>query len=199
MSKAVLVTALVFSQFTTRKGRMNMVDQSMIRKKLLELGKLQPELLEEAMRFIEYLIHCEKKKQDSSGIYDTDEKERLLLAQKKYDRLKTENRKLKDEVAKLQAENTNIKKQLEMLDNQKAGPLEEKEIEILKQLASVIGMGVTAAALSLRLNEPVPKLDYYLRHLNENEYVYSNLAVGQDPEYGLDQKGREYLIKNNLI
>ena len=48
-----------------------MVDRITIREKLLELEKLQPGLLEEAMRFIEYLIHREKEKQDIPSIYDT--------------------------------------------------------------------------------------------------------------------------------
>ena len=44
-----------------------MVDRIIIQEKLLELEKLQPELFEEAMDFIEYLIHYEKEKQ--KGIY----------------------------------------------------------------------------------------------------------------------------------
>jgi hypothetical protein len=54
------------------KGRMDMVERVTIREKLLELEKLSPELLEEAMSFIEYLIHREKEKQNMPGIYDTD-------------------------------------------------------------------------------------------------------------------------------
>ena len=50
-----------------------MVDRLMIREKLLELEKLRPALLEEAMRFIEFLIHREKDKQSKPGIYDTNE------------------------------------------------------------------------------------------------------------------------------
>ena len=50
-----------------------MVDRITIREKLLELEKLNPELLEEAMSFIDYLIHRQKEKQDILTIYDTDE------------------------------------------------------------------------------------------------------------------------------
>ena len=50
-----------------------MAKRIMIREKLLELEKLSPELLEEAMRFIEYLIHREKEKQSMPGIYDTND------------------------------------------------------------------------------------------------------------------------------
>lgn len=48
-----------------------MTDIITIQEKLLELEKLKPELLEEAMRFIDYLIHREKEKQGTPGIYDT--------------------------------------------------------------------------------------------------------------------------------
>ena len=54
-----------------------MVERMMIREKLLELEKLRPELLEEAMRFIEYLIHREKEKQDMPEIHATNEIEYL--------------------------------------------------------------------------------------------------------------------------
>jgi len=54
-----------------------MADRLLIRDKLMELEKLRPELLEEAMRFIEYLIHREKEKQSLPGISDTNEIEFL--------------------------------------------------------------------------------------------------------------------------
>lgn len=50
-----------------------MVERITIREKLLELEKLRPELLEEAMRFIEYLIHREKETQNIPRIYDTND------------------------------------------------------------------------------------------------------------------------------
>ena len=50
-----------------------MVERMMVREKLLELEQLRPELLEEAMGFIEYLIHREKEKQNNPGIHDTNE------------------------------------------------------------------------------------------------------------------------------
>jgi len=54
-----------------------MVDRITIRDKLIELEKLRPELMEEAMRFIDYLIHREKEKQSVPGISDTNEIEIL--------------------------------------------------------------------------------------------------------------------------
>lgn len=54
-----------------------MVDRITIREKLMELEKLRPELLEEAIRFIDYLIHREKEKQSVPGISDTNEIEIL--------------------------------------------------------------------------------------------------------------------------
>lgn len=54
-----------------------MVDRLAIRDKLMELEKLRPELMVEAMRFIDYLIHREKEKQSVPGISDTNEIEIL--------------------------------------------------------------------------------------------------------------------------
>ena len=54
-----------------------MVERIIIREKLLELEKLRPELLEEAIAFIEYLIHREKEKQSTPRIHDTNEIEFL--------------------------------------------------------------------------------------------------------------------------
>lgn len=54
-----------------------MADRLSIRDKLMELEKLRPELLEEAMRFLEYLIRREKEKQSIPGISDTNEIEFL--------------------------------------------------------------------------------------------------------------------------
>ena len=54
-----------------------MVERLEIRDKLLKLEKLRPELLEEAMRFIDFLIQREKEKQSLPGISDTDEIEIL--------------------------------------------------------------------------------------------------------------------------
>ena len=48
-----------------------MADRITIREKLLELEKLHPELLEEAMSFIEYLIQRETETQNIPRIYDT--------------------------------------------------------------------------------------------------------------------------------
>ncbi len=50
-----------------------MTDRLTIRQKLLELEKLKPELLNEAMKYIEYLIHREKENQDVLRIYDTND------------------------------------------------------------------------------------------------------------------------------
>jgi len=54
-----------------------MIDRHKIREELLELEKLRQELLEEAMKYIEYLIHREKENQDVLRIYDTNDIELL--------------------------------------------------------------------------------------------------------------------------
>ena len=54
-----------------------MVDRIRTADNCNQCDKLRPELLEEAMRFIDYLIHREKEKQSVPGISDTNEIEIL--------------------------------------------------------------------------------------------------------------------------
>ena len=51
----------------------------------------------------------------------------------------------------------------------------------------------------IALNITVPKAKYYLVRLDENEYIYCPAVIDEEPEYVLDQKGREFLVKNDLI
>ena len=126
-------------------------------------------------------------------------KERLALAQEKYDALEAENKELKNQVETLENENAALKEQLSGLQPKGEGILEDIEIEILKLLGSGYGLELPAGVIAQRLNISVPKAEYYLQRLNENEYVYFPIIMGQEPEYSLDQKGREFLVRNDLI
>jgi len=50
-----------------------MRDWLVIRKKLLVLEKLRPELLEDVMKYIEYLIYLEKENHKKSKRYDSND------------------------------------------------------------------------------------------------------------------------------
>ena len=126
-------------------------------------------------------------------------KERLALVQEKYDALEVENKQLKNKIEELQQQNTALREQLTALRPQGQGELEEMEVEILKLLGSGQGVELGAGPIASRLNITVPKAQYYLVSLNENEYIYCPAVIDEEPEYVLGQKGREFLVKNDLI
>ena len=77
--------------------------------------------------------------------------------------------------------------------------LEEEKIEILQTLARIEAQGcspVEAAQLSAILDLSVPLVRYHLGELENAEYVSGSYWA---PEYSLDHKGREYLVKNRLL
>ncbi len=77
--------------------------------------------------------------------------------------------------------------------------LEEEKIEILQTLAQIEAQGcspVEAAQLSAILDLSVPLVRYHLGELENEEYVTGSYWA---PEYCLDHKGREYLVKNRLL
>jgi hypothetical protein len=63
-----------------------------------------------------------------------------------------------------------------------------------------------AKMLGLKANADRQKLTYYLKKLKEREYIeyvgiWSDNQLWSDGQnhYGLDDKGRAYLVENNLI
>ena len=77
--------------------------------------------------------------------------------------------------------------------------LEEKKIEILQTIAQIEAQGcspVEAAQLSALLDLSVALVRYHLGELENEEYVSGSYWA---PEYSLDDKGREYLVKNRLL
>jgi len=77
--------------------------------------------------------------------------------------------------------------------------LEEEKIEILQTIAQIEAQGcspVEAAQLSALLHLSVPLVRYHLGELENKQYVSGSYWA---PEYSLDHKGREYLVKNRLL
>jgi cell shape-determining protein MreC len=116
-------------------------------------------------------------------------RERLQELEKKYSELETENTKLKEE-------NRKLKSTIEELT--KTGELSENEKKILVLLSSCKGEP-TAEMIAASLGLSLTKTEYYLGRM-WNEYVYSYDYTNDRPsEYYLVQKGREYLVENDLI
>jgi FtsZ-binding cell division protein ZapB len=117
-------------------------------------------------------------------------RDKLQELERKYDALGVENSKLKEE-------NQNLKNKLKELTS--TGKLSEPEVNILLLLSSC-NRELTSEMIASQLCLNLTKTEYYLERMYKEEYVYSHdWCDGRSSEYYLIQKGREYLIENNLI
>jgi len=123
-------------------------------------------------------------------------KERLALAEERFKHTEEENKKLKDRITELETQNTQLHAQLPKISS---GELEEVEIEILKLLSSAGDNGGSASAIAQRLGINETKAEYYAEKMAEQEYVYQSYVMNMPVTYSLDQKGREFLVKNDHI
>jgi hypothetical protein len=84
--------------------------------------------------------------------------------------------------------------------SENANILQDTEIEIIKKLAEAGDRKFTADQLAGMLNIPFQKAKYYLTKMVEKELINDSLELeGTPTKYMLDQSGREYLIKNDLL
>ena len=123
--------------------------------------------------------------------------EKLRTLEAKFAALETENAILKDDLRKAQAENQRLKAEID-----RATPksnLDETTRRILTVLAQQ-SEAIDTDTLTHTLQLHPTKLEYYLHKLEEDEYVYGvHYYTGYPSEYGLSQKGREFVIENNLL
>jgi regulator of replication initiation timing len=112
--------------------------------------------------------------------------------------LKQENAFLKDDLRKAKAEIVKLKEEISRLTHTET--LEENEVKILVWLADPNRHHI-AEAMAPGLQIHPTRLAYYLEALENKGYLYeSKVYIGGSPTlYYIDQKGREFLIKNNLI
>ncbi len=78
--------------------------------------------------------------------------------------------------------------------------LDELEIKILLLLSELKGNDTAGATVIANLFEiSEAKAKYYLDELVRKKYALAYLTIGKPRDYSLAHKGREYLVKNNLI
>ncbi len=77
--------------------------------------------------------------------------------------------------------------------------LSEEEISILKALSDLGDPGVIVDRLAAHFKMNPTKMQYLLRRLEESEYLYKGLFIGAPAEYQLADRGRAYLVENNLL
>lgn len=123
-------------------------------------------------------------------------KERLALAEDRFKHTEEENTKLKARILQLEVENENIKSQL---PNDTTGTLDEIEVNILKLLTNAGEDGVSIAAISQNLGINATKVEYHAERIANEEYIYQTYIMNMPVTYNLDQKGREYLVKNGHL
>ena len=113
---------------------------------------------------------------------------KLEETERKYEELEAENVKLREE-------NQRLKSKVKELTG--SDELCENEVKILQFLSSTnqrLTAGIIATGICLSLT----KTEYYLGRMYD-QYVSAAHFVGRPAEYSLIQKGREYLVENDLI
>lgn len=121
-------------------------------------------------------------------------REKLARIEAENDALKTDNVILKDDLREAKAQILRLEKRLDQFAHH--SELDETDVLILKEIAltSEPAASYLAAKLSLELSV----LEFRLERLTELDYL-STWSIGGVERYSLEPKGREYLIKKNLI
>lgn len=111
--------------------------------------------------------------------------------------LKQENAALKDDLRQAKAEIVKLKEQIQTLTHKEAS-LHENEVKILSVVAEN-EHGADAADLAQHLRLSQARVDYHLQEMVTNDYLHVQPRLRDFPLYTLTQKGRKYLIDNNLL
>ena len=125
-------------------------------------------------------------------------REKITELEAKYAATETENSILKDDLREAKAEITKLKKQVEELTHK--DDLTKLEILLLQLLTDPI-VDHDAEALASGLNEHPTLIKYHLEKLKDAGYIrQSGIFIGGSPvPYHLTQKGREFLVLNDLL
>jgi len=110
------------------------------------------------------------------------------------DSLKTDNVILKDDLRQAKAQVLRLEKRLDQYTH--TPELDETDVSILKEVA--VTSEPAASYLSAKLSIELGALDFRLEQLTETDYL-SAWSIGGIERYSLRPKGREYLIRHNLI
>ena len=115
-------------------------------------------------------------------------RDKLQELEKKYEELEAENVKLKEE---------NLKLRSKVQELTSSDQLCENEVKILILMSS-LNQSLSAEQIASGLGLNLTKIKYYLGRMDD-QYVYSAHLVGSHSLHSLTQKGREYLVENDLV
>lgn len=121
-------------------------------------------------------------------------REKLAAVEVENDALKTDNLILRDDLREAKAQTLRLQKQLDGYTHH--AELDEADIRILKEVA--LTSEPAASYLSKKLNIDFGVIDFRLAQLTETDYL-STWNIGGVERYSLRPKGREYLIRHNLV
>ena len=111
--------------------------------------------------------------------------------------LEKENRSIREENQKLKTENHQLK--MNFQNTTDVDVIDEIEKKILILLSSS-DQELIPQTIAYRIGCNLTKVEYYLEKMYKSKFLCSHdYCNGQPSEYYLLQKGREYLIKNNLL
>jgi len=125
--------------------------------------------------------------------------EKIAAVEAKYAATETENAILKDDLRAAQKEITKLKEQVETFTHSDS-ELNSVEIKLLQYLP-LAHIPNDVEGLASYLTQEVTRIQYHLGRLEDKSYVVSaKVSIpGMRPPYVLTQKGREYLVKNDLL
>jgi len=124
----------------------------------------------------------------------TELREKLATVEAESDALKTDNVILKDDLREARAQILALEKRLEQFAHH--SELDEIDAIILKEIA--LTSEPAATYLVTKLNLELSVVELRLEQLTDLDYL-STWSIGGVERYSLEPKGREYLIKKNLI
>ena len=114
--------------------------------------------------------------------------------------LMTENAELKQTIASLKEEVAALKEQKAALvapAPQTGEKLSPEAEAILQYLAKV--QEANAHQIAQAISKDLVTTEYWIEILTEKDMIYFSVVMDQPTEYYLVQKGREYLVKNEMV
>jgi predicted RNase H-like nuclease (RuvC/YqgF family) len=124
----------------------------------------------------------------------TELREKIATIEAENDALKTDNVMLKDDLREARAQIMRLEKRIDQFAHHPE--LDETDTLILKEIALTSDPAASHLAEKLSLNLAI--VEFRLQRLTDIDYL-STWSIGGAERYSLQPKGREYLIRNNLI
>jgi predicted RNase H-like nuclease (RuvC/YqgF family) len=121
-------------------------------------------------------------------------REKLAAVESEIDALKTDNVLLKDDLREARAQVLRLEKKLDEFTHRPE--LDETDVQILKEIALTTDPEISYLSRRLAVEKGV--LEFRLERLADIDYL-STWSIGGSERYSLEPKGREYLVKHNLI